>query len=60
MDQGVSIPSLPMPKRLNGLLGMLTVLPLALDAEEVVSLPKETIKPFLAKNCFRCHGPDKQ
>ena len=34
--------------------------PLALDAGQVVSLPEETMKSFLKKNCFRCHGPEKQ
>ena len=60
MDKGVWIASSPMPKRLNGLLCLLTVLPLGLDAKEVVSLPEKTIKPFLAENCLRCHGPEKQ
>ena len=60
MDKGVSIPSSPMPKRLNGLIGLLTVLPLGLDAQEFISLAEKTIKPFLAENCLRCHGPEKQ
>ena len=49
-----------MPKHLNGLIGLLTVMPPALDAQEVVSLSEETTKSFLSKNCFRCHGPEKQ
>ena len=49
-----------MPKRLNGLIGLLTLLPLGLNAQEFVSLPEKTIKPFLAENCYRCHGPEKQ
>ena len=60
MDKGVSIPSSPMPKRLKGLIGLLTLMPLGLNAQEVVSLYEKTIKPFLAENCLRCHGPEKQ
>ena len=60
MNKGVSIPSLSMPKRLNGLLCLLTAMPLGLNAQEFVSLPEKTIKPFLAENCYRCHGPEKQ
>ena len=60
MNKGVSIPSFPMPKRLNGLIGLLTMLSLGLNAKEFVSLPEKTIKPFLAENCYRCHGPEKQ
>ena len=39
---------------------MLAALHVALDAREVVSLPEKTIKHCLAKNCSRCHGPEKQ
>ena len=36
------------------------VLPLCLNAGQVVSLPEKTVKSFLEKNCFRCYGPEKQ
>ena len=36
------------------------LLPPTLGAGQGVSLPEETVKPFLERNCFRCHGPEKQ
>ena len=60
MDKGGAILSLSMPKFLNGLLCLLAGLLPSLNAQEVVSLSEETTKPFLAKNCFRCHGNEKK
>ncbi len=51
-----------MPKPMNRFrfVCLLAALPLALDAEQIVSLSEETVKPFIKKNCIHCHGPKKQ
>ena len=39
---------------------LLLLLPLPLAARKGLSLPEESIRPFLEQHCVQCHGPEKQ
>ena len=49
-----------MPNPLKKFLYLLAFVPLATNAEQVVSLSKEMVSSFIKKNCIQCHGPEKQ